>query len=141
MAKDPKELPSEENSHEQNVKISVESILGSKAKLRRVKKSPEDIKVETFCQVIAALEHVETREFLLQEDFQLDLTKYNDSYHTVIEGLLQMLFSQTQLNFIDFYLYKRIDEEGQIVPLELSTGKLLYLNNPVELYSLLKEIP
>lgn len=103
--KTPADKPSEENSHEDNVKISLEAIVGGKVKSRKVQKSPDDKNRDRFIMVINAMEKVESREFILTNDFDLDLGPYNADYSDAINGLLEMLYNIKQLNLIDFYLY------------------------------------
>lgn len=132
--------PSGENPHEHNVKIAIEDILGGKTKVRKSKKSPDDIRRGLFTQVIFALEMVENREVLLAEDFNLNLADYNDMYHQAIDGLLGMMYTQGQLNVIQWYLSDRIDEEGGVTALTDPKGNPVYLQTPADLYEFLKII-
>ena len=131
---------SEENSHEKNVQIAIESVLGSKTSRRKSKKTPEELKLDTFCGIIYALEAMEDREALLKSDFNLDLTEYNDIFHIVIDGLMELHFNKIQLKFIKFYLCDRLDEDGNVIVISLGNGKNVTLNTPIDLYNLIKTI-
>ena len=129
------ELQSGDKSHEQNVKISVESILGGKVKMKKVKKTVEDLRKELFCNIILSLEAADTRAYLLQDEFAIDLSSYSELYDTVIDGLLEFCFNDAQRKFISFYIYDRIDPETtQIVPIHQPDGTMLILDTPGALY-------
>lgn len=140
MPEDVADQPSGSNSHEKNVKVTVESILGVKTSLRKVKKSADDRRRDVFCQVIAALESAETREFILKDDFDLDLCNYNDTFHTAIDGLMELLFNKPQLSYIQFYLGDRFDDEGGIRAVELPDGQQIVFENPAILYEFIKNL-
>lgn len=138
--KTPADKPSEENSHEDNVKISLEAIVGGKVKSRKVQKSPDDKNRDRFIMVINAMEKVESREFILTNDFDLDLGPYNADYSDAINGLLEMLYNIKQLNLIDFYLYDRLDGEGALIPINIAPGQDIVLQSASDLYDALKMI-
>lgn len=83
---------------------------------------------------------VENREVLLAEDFNINLADYNDMYHQAIDGLLGMMYTQGQLNVIQWYLSDRIDEEGGVTALTDPKGNPVYLQTPADLYEFLKII-
>ena len=139
MSVDLKDEPNESNSHEKNVKIAVDSIIGRKTKLRKVKKSADEKRRDTFAVIISALEKAEVNEVLLKEEFGINLVEYNDVYHDAIDGLLSLLFNERQLNFIEFYLCDRLDEEGAVRILEMPNGENILLGNPFDLWEFLKK--
>jgi hypothetical protein len=138
MAKD-KELPSEENSHEDNVKISLETILNQKVKSRKTKKTPEDLRKDAFVRAIIALEHASVRENVLL-DFGIDLEIYDEVMYDATDAFIEMLFTPNQRKFIDFYIYNRHDENGDLVPVEAANGQEILLTDPGILYELLKAV-
>ena len=138
MAKD-KELPSEENSHEENVKISLESILKQKVSSRKVKKSAEDLRKDAFIRAMVALESADVKEMML-EDAGVNADGFTESLWEAVDELLGLMYTPNQLRFIDFYLYNRFDEEGALKSIEISNGQEIVLTDPGILYELLKVI-
>lgn len=138
MAKD-KELPSEENSHEENVKISLESILNQKVSSRKVKKSAEDLRKDAFIRAMVALESADVKEMML-EDAGVNADGFTESLWEAVDELLGLMYTPNQLRFIDFYLYSRFDEEGALKSIEMSNGQEIILAEPGVLYELLKVI-
>lgn len=140
MPRKTKEKPSEDNSHEQNVQISLETVLGGKTITRKIKKTVEDIRVENFCVFINALEQVDTREYILTADFGLDFNIYNTPYVDAVNSLMNMIYSSDQRKIIDFYLYERFDDNGNIMSLVNSENKQVTLQSPIDLYEFLKVV-
>ena len=138
MAKD-KELPSEQNSHEENVKISLESILNQKVNSRKVKKSAEDLRKDAFIRAIIALESSDVKEMML-EDSGINAEGFTESFWEAIDELLGLLYTPNQLRFIDFYLYNRFDEEGELKAITLPNGQELVFADPGILYEFIKAI-
>lgn len=134
------DLPSEDNSHEKNVQLSIESILGTKTKLSHRRKSAEDKRKDMFCTVIEYIIHAEARELILAEEFNIDLANYNNMYHQVIDGLMDMFFTPTQVNCINSYLSVRSDDPEVPVIVELESGERVVLNNHADLYDFIKNI-
>lgn len=134
-----KELPSEENSHEDNVKISLESILNQKVKSRKVKKSAEDLRKDAFIRAIIALESADVKEMMLQ-DAGVNVEGFTETLWDAVDELLGLLYTPNQLRFIDFYLYNRFDEDGELKYVTLSNGQEILLSDPGILYELIKVI-
>ncbi len=128
---------SQENSHEGNTKISIDKILNKETKVKRVRKNAESIKKALFVGVIDKIVMLEERAIIVEEAFQIDLKKYNDPYQTIIEDLFSLMFSKSQINLIDFYLYDRHAADGTVVPLRSEDGEELKLENASDLWNLI----
>ena len=123
----------------ENTKISIDQILGAKTTLKKKPKTAEDKKRDAFCRYIIAKEAVDSRTFLLQEEFNVDMSTYNDPYESMIEDLLESIYTIKQINLIDFYLYERFDELGNLRAVEISPEQdPVVLEYPEQLYELLK---
>jgi hypothetical protein len=134
------EAPSNDNSHEQNVKLSLEAVLGGTAVTRKVRKSAEDKRKDAFCIAMNAMEQADSREFILTNDFNLDLGTYNEAYSDAINALLDMLFNAEQRKLIDFYLYDRFSDDGALVALVGENNQDIFLESSGDLYDLLKTL-
>jgi len=120
------------------VKLSIDKIIGKKTTIRKSKKTPEDIKRELFVSVINRYEHVYTRGKLTSEF--LDMEDWDDSWMDIIDDLLGMMYQPNQVSMINFYVFDRVDELGQVRPLENANGQLIFLDTPEQLYELLKNV-
>jgi hypothetical protein len=122
----------------ERVKTSIDKIIGKKTTIRKSKKTPEDIKREAFVNLICSYEHAYTRSKLTSEF--LNMEDWDDMWMDVIDGLLSMLYTPSQINMINFYVFDRIDELGQVQPIENVGGQLIFLDTPEQLYEILKNI-
>ncbi len=123
-----------------DAKKSIDLILGSDTTLTRRKKTQADATRELFNTIIINLEQANTRSFLLGGDFQLDFTKYDDVFYEAIDNLIVLHFGKEASELIFFYLYDRIDPEGNIQVLVDPNGNEILLQNPDDLWMLLQVI-
>jgi hypothetical protein len=128
------------DEHAEGVKKSIEDIIGSDTVLKRKKKSEDDIQRERFEKIIHTLEEIEVRSIILGNDLQLDLTKYDDKFLTVIDGVLLMHFGKEVCEVIFFYLYERIVPDGSFNELIDPNGTPVPLTSPSDLWYLIKKI-
>lgn len=123
-----------------NNKKIVEQILNVPLELTHRNKTKHDINKKKFEELILTLERLDNRTCLLNEEFVLDLTKFEESYYIVINNLLELLYTEDICNLIKFYVYGRLDDEGKVRPLIDNEGGEIVLNNPSELYNLIQQI-
>lgn len=131
---------SPDKPHKENVKISVESILGNKVSSKKVRKTAQDKKKEAFCKCITSLDNMASRQMLLMDDFGIDLSTYDDVFVSAIEDLLAYTFSPKQNSFIDFYLYERFDDMGNPLTIEDEKGNIVCLDSPEALYDYIQTL-
>jgi hypothetical protein len=130
-----------DNSHETNVKISVDKILGQETTTRKAKRSADDHRRIAFCRIINNLLRVEERAIMLDEIHDLNLAKYEQPFFDVIEDLLALHFSKEQMKLINFFLYDRYSADGSLLCLTNNeTGDELKLDSPEQLWEILKNV-
>lgn len=129
------------NSHEENVKISVDKILGQETTFKKAKRTAEDHKRIAFCRVISNLIIVEERGIIMDEMHHLNFTHYDKAFFDIIEDLMDMHFSKQQIGLINFFLYDRYVADGSMLTLtNEETGTELPLETPEQLWDLLKKL-
>jgi hypothetical protein len=121
-----------------DTKKSIDLILGSDTTLTRRKKTQVDVTRELFNKVIIHLEQANARSFILENDFKLDLNKYDDIFYEAIDNLLIMHFGKEAAELVFFYLYDRLNPDGSINVLVDPNGKEVILQNPDDLWLLLQ---
>lgn len=126
--------------HEENVKASIDKIIGQKTVTKRARKTEEDIKKAAFKKAIENLVYSEERQILLMEEYEIDTSKYTLYLFEVIDNLFNMLFNREQINVINFYIYDRYTADGNILSLQNSEGKLIPLDTPDDLWEVLKTL-
>jgi len=127
------------NTHDQNVKVAIDKIIGQETTFRKVKKTQEDHKRIIFCRIIESIIHAEERAVMLDEGHSMDMTKYNQIFFDIITDFFSFNFNKQQVNLINFYLYDRYCADGSLLDLVDADGGIVPLNTPSDLWHLLNK--
>jgi hypothetical protein len=128
-----------ENSHDQNVKVAIDKIIGQETSIRKLKKNSEDQKRILFNRIIDTIITTEERSVMLGEGYKMDMTDYNQPFFDIITDFLSYSFNKKQVNLINFYLYDRYCADGSVLDLIEEDGSILPLNNSNDLWYLLNK--
>ncbi len=126
--------------HAQGVKQTLETMIGTDLSLKRKKKSEHDLNKELFEKIIIALERANIRTALVGTEFDIDLSKYDETFYEVVDNLLLMQFGKQAAEVIFFYVYERMNPDGSINELRDANDNPIVLNNPTELWDLINII-
>ncbi len=126
--------------HAQGVKQTLEVMIGTDLSLKRKKKNENDLNRELFENVILALEKANVRTALVGTEFNIDLSKYDETFYEVIDNLLVMNFGKQAAEVIFFYVYERINPDGSINELRDANDTPVILNSPTDLWELINYI-
>lgn len=122
------------------IQNAVDHLLNVKSVAKRKKKNENDKKREIFFQLINSIDQINVRQALLFADLRVDFSTYDEKFFEVIDGLIQMSFGKQCADLIGFYLYDRFNVDGSMNPILTEDGRELYLNDPYELWDLMKLI-
>jgi hypothetical protein len=126
--------------HAQEIKTTLETMIGTDLSLKRKKKNEKDLNRDMFEKIIIALEKVNIRTTIVSNEFDLDLNKYDESFYEVIDNLIMMQFGKQASEVIFFYVYERINPDGSINELMDANNNPVMLNNPTDLWELVNLI-
>jgi len=126
--------------HAQGIKQTLETMIGTDLSLKRKKKSEHDLNKELFEKIIIALERTNIRTALVGTEFNIDLSKYDETFYEVIDNLMLMQFGKQAAEVIFFYVYERINPDGTINELRDVNDNPIILNSPSELWDLINVI-
>jgi hypothetical protein len=126
--------------HAHGVKQTLETMIGTDLSLKRKKKSEHDLNKELFEKIIIALERANIRTALVGTEFDIDLSKYDETFYEVIDNLLLMQFGKQAAEVIFFYVYERMNPDGSINELRDVNDNPIVLNNPTDLWDLINVI-
>lgn len=132
-----------DNSNSNKIKGNkniIEQVLKIPVELTHRNKNKQDLNKKKFEELVLVLEQIENRTYLINDEFNLDLSKYDELYYIVINNLLDLLYPVDIVNLIKFYCYGRIDDEGKIRPIIDNENNEIFLNNPQDLYNLIQTI-
>ena len=124
------------------LKSAIDSILSTDSVIKRRKRSESDKKMELFKQVIFGLEEIYARSFIASYELGMELGNYDEKFMEIIDALIYTNYGKECYSLISFYLYERINpEDGSINPITIEdTGEKVYLNDPYELYNMMKRL-
>jgi hypothetical protein len=126
--------------HAQGVKQTLETMIGTDLSLKRKKKSEHDLNRELFEKIIIALERANIRTALVGAEFDIDLSKYDETFYEVIDNLMLMQFGKQAAEVIFFYVYERMNPDGSINELRDVNDTPIVLNSPSDLWDLINVI-
>lgn len=124
--------------HANGIKKSIENIIGGNTNIKNKRPSEESIQKDKFEKIILAMETIEVKTALLNSEFRIDLTEYNEIFYIAIDNLMELCFNKKITDIISFYLYERINPDGSINPIQDSKGNEIILENPSDLWYLIK---
>ena len=133
-------MESKGEKHAQGVKQTLETMIGTDLSLKRKKKSEHDLNRELFEKIIIALERANIRTALVGTEFDIDLSKYDETFYEVIDNLMLMQFGKQAAEVIFFYVYERMNPDGSINELRDTNDTPIVLNNPTDLWDLINVI-
>ena len=133
-------MESKGEKHAQGVKQTLETMIGTDLSLKRKKKSEHDLNKELFEKIIIALERANIRTALVGTEFDIDLSKYDETFYEVVDNLLLMQFGKQAAEVIFFYVYERMNPDGSINELRDVNDNPIVLNNPTDLWDLINVI-
>lgn len=73
---------------------------------------------ELFCELIDLYEYTIERSKKLYQEHGLEFQEYDENFLLIIDNLLYLKYGQWKTEIINWYLWERIDEEGNIGTLE-----------------------
>jgi len=126
--------------HAQGVRQTLETMIGTDLSLKRKKKSEHDLNKELFEKIIIALERANIRTALVGTEFEIDLSKYDETFYEVIDNLMIMQFGKQASEVIFFYVYERMNPDGTINELRDLNDIPIILNSPTDLWDLINVI-
>ena len=77
MGKDPLNL----------LKQSLDQLLQADTSIKRKNKKSYDQKRELFINVINQFEHAITKSYLIEKDYKIDMSKYEENFYQIIDSL------------------------------------------------------
>jgi hypothetical protein len=97
-------------------------------------------KRDSFVRIINLLESAIVRSNIMFSDIEIDMAKYDERFYEVIDHLILASYGQECYELISFYLWERLDEDGQPLSLIDTHGKEINLQSPHDLWDLMVKI-
>ena len=117
------------------------NLLGTETIIRRQRKTQINQKKQLFLSIIQKYDDALMKSVMLDNDFQIDLSKYEDPFYNLIDEMFLLSWGDDIYKLIAFYFYGRRDEEmGEEIPIETEDGSEIYLRSPEDLYNLINKL-
>jgi len=130
----------EPNDYIEHLQEQINQIIGVKSTLKRRRKNREDIQRTIFLNVIPLLEHAINRGTILESDFNIDVTKYEELFYQIIDSLIYLHFDPKAAEVILFYLYERSNPDGTANSILDANGNEVMLETTEDLWNLVQFI-
>jgi len=75
---------------------------------------------DLFVEIINLLDECWIRSNVIEGQFGLGITNYEEPFYIVAENLIYMHYGEWQGDIILWWLFERLDEEGSLLPINLN---------------------
>jgi len=116
---------------------AINNILNVETQVKRKKKTQALKNKQLFVKIVQELEVVIARQNILNFDFGVDHTTYDEMFFSIIDKLISFKFGKEVSELVYFYLYERINSDGSINNLMDDKGNNIVLNNIGDLWGLI----
>ena len=121
------------------IQKSIEEILGTESGLSKKRPSVLDKKREHFNVILNGLAHINARSLGLKHDYRVDFIEYDDIFFNVIESLLKLYFNKDQRALINWWLYDKFLQNGDVLILNDSQeGNEIPTETPDDIWELIQ---
>jgi len=131
MGKDPLNL----------LKQSLDQLLQADTSIKRKNKKSYDQKRELFINVINQFEHAITKSYLIEKDYKIDMSKYEENFYQIIDSLILLAFGKEVYELLSFYFYERYNPDGSENGLIIEeTGEEIFVKDAHELWDIILRV-
>lgn len=123
-----------------NIQEAVNSVLNIQSFIKRKTQRGPEKKKETFVRIINMLEETIVRSNIMYTDLQIDMSKYDEKFYTVIDYFILSMYGPDCFDLISFYLWERINDEGEPLTLVDTFGNEINMASPYDLWDLVVKI-
>lgn len=124
-----------------NLKQSLDQLLQADTSIKRKNKKDFDQKRDLFINIVNNFEHAITKSYLLEKDYKIDMSKYEENFYQIIDSLVILAFGKDVYELLSFYFYERFNPDGSENGLIIEeTGEEIFLKDAMELWDLVIKV-
>ena len=106
-------------------------------------KDPTD--KDLFIEVVGLVNECWIRSNVIENEFSLGVSDYEEPFYLVIENLLYMHYGEWKGDIMLWWLFERFDEEGSVLPINLNDHakeieEEVFIETVEELWEFIKKI-
>jgi hypothetical protein len=117
---------------------------GNKLRVTDSSKNAENREKQVFIKLVTELDNCWIRTSFLHSQLQVDFWNYEEHFYHIIEDLIYLHFDEWKADLILWFVYDRIDAEGNILDLEITPegkpAKKYKLKTAEELWKIIEKI-
>jgi hypothetical protein len=100
---------------------------------------------DLFIELIGLLDECWTRSNVIEGQFGLGITNYEEPFYIVAENLIYMHYGEWQGDITLWWLFERLDEDGSLLPINLNDHNKeieeeVFIETAEELWDFIKKI-
>jgi hypothetical protein len=123
------------------LKQSLDQLLQADTSIKRKNKKAFDQKRDLFIHLINQFEYAISKSYLLEKDFAIDLSKYEENFYQVIDSLILLSFGKEIYELLSFYFYERWNPDGTQNGIIIEeTNEEIMIENAEELWAIIVRI-
>ena len=123
------------------LKQSLDQLLQADTSIKRKNKKAFDQKRDLFIHLINQFEYAISKSYLLEKDFVIDLSKYEENFYQVIDSLILLSFGKEIYELLSFYFYERWNPDGTQNGIIIEeTDEEIMIENAEELWAIIVRI-
>jgi hypothetical protein len=123
------------------LKQSLDQLLQADTSIKRKNKKAFDQKRDLFIHLINQFEYAISKSYLLEKDFAIDLSKYEENFYQVIDSLVLLSFGKEIYELLSFYFYERWNPDGTQNGIIIEeTDEEIMIENAEELWAIIVRI-
>lgn len=126
--------------HFEEVKKSIENIIGTNTSVKRKKKTKEDIDRLLFNRIVSNMLSLEGRAVVATNELGLNFSQYDEDFYNIIDDLILIHFGNQAAELIYFYIYERINPDGSINDLIDKSSNIIPLNTIDDLWDIVSNV-
>ena len=106
-------------------------------------KDPTD--KDLFMEVVGLVDECWIRSNVIENEFGLGISDYEEPFYLVIENLIYMYYGEWKGDIMLWWLFERFDEDGSVLPINLNdhakeTEEEVFIETVEELWEFIKKI-
>jgi hypothetical protein len=117
---------------------------GNKLRITDSSKNAENREKQIFIKLVTELDNCWIRTSFLHTQLQVDFWNYEEHFYHIIEDLIYLHFEEWKADLILWFVYDRIDSEGNILDLEITpegkSPKKYKLKTAEDLWKIIEKI-
>ena len=121
-----------------SLKQSLDQLLQADTSIKRKNKKSFDQKRDLFINVVNQFEAAITKSYLLEKDYKIDMSKYEENFYQIIDSLILLSFGKDVYELLSFYFYERYNPDGSENGLIIEeTDEEIFVKDAMELWDLI----